>query len=327
MILVTGGAGFIGRNLLSALLETGTTPVWVVDDARAQPQLGPLAGRIAGFTDKREFVHRLRGGDPAWRHLTAAVHLGARTDTAERDWRGVLDDNYHFSVVLLESCQRHGIPLIYASTAAVYGRAEPPFLEQQRTFKPASPYACSKWLLDRKIGRLLASGGSRAQLVGLRPFNVYGPGEEFKGRMASVIRHFHHQLLENGTVRLFKGSNGYADGEQRRDFVHVDDLCAVIRWFLHHPAISGIFNVGTGISASFNDVARAVIGAHGHGRIEYVPMPDDLRGHYQAHTEANIGRLRNAGYTTEFRPIDLGIADYIARLLDDASHRPASTAA
>ena len=201
------------------------------------------------------------------------------------------------------------IPLIYASSAAVYGTGRR-FVEEPAAERPANVYGWSKLVFDQWTRRAAAE----SQVVGLRYFNVYGPGEGHKGAMASVTLRFHEQLCATGKVRLFEGGDGFGPGEQRRDFVHVADVCDVVLWFLAHPERSGIFNVGTGASRSFLDVARAVIGFHGHGEVEFVPFPEALRGAYQSFTEADLTRLRAAGYTGAFRPVEAGVPEYLAAL-------------
>jgi ADP-L-glycero-D-manno-heptose 6-epimerase len=220
----------------------------------------------------------------------------------------MLDNNYEYSKRLLHACSRRHIPFIYASSASVYGMG-PGFTEEPVNEKPLNVYAYSKFLLDHYVRQRLST--SRSQIVGLRYFNVYGPREQHKGKMASVAYHLNTQLMEQGKVRLFEGSDGYAAGEQRRDFVYVGDTVTVKLWLMENPDISGIFNVGTGRAQSFNDVAQAVVRWHQRGEIEYIPFPEDLKGRYQSYTQADIRVLREAGYEGEFLKVEQGVHRYL----------------
>jgi ADP-L-glycero-D-manno-heptose 6-epimerase len=231
------------------------------------------------------------------------------------EWNGryVLDENYEYSKALHAFALAREIPLIYASSASVYGLG-PVFREDPLLEKPLNLYAWSKVLFDRWVRRHAA--GARSQVVGLRYFNVYGPGESHKGEMASVAWKNHLQLREGDVVRLFESSDGYGPGEQRRDFVYVDDVAAVNLWFLDHPRVSGIFNVGTGRTQTFNDVAHAVIAHHGRGRIQYVPFPETLRGSYQSFTQADVAALRGAGCDIPFLTVEEGVSRYLKNASD-----------
>jgi ADP-L-glycero-D-manno-heptose 6-epimerase len=220
----------------------------------------------------------------------------------------MLDNNYTYSRVVLDYCLARGIPFVYASSAAVYGKSLV-FRVEQDFEHPLNVYAYSKLLFDQYVRRRLPQ--AKSQIVGLRYFNVYGPRENHKGKMASIAYHLNAQILNDGKARLFEGHDGYANGEQRRDFIHVDDVCAVNLWFLEHAKESGLFNLGTGRSHTFNDVANAVIGWHGAGEIEYIPFPEHLKGHYQSSTEADMEYLRDAGYRSAFMPVETGIPAYL----------------
>ena len=316
MIVVTGGAGFIGINLVRALNEQGYTDLVVVEDLSDGRKLLPLVDcELLDLIDKNAFLRavetdRIPGGP-----VQAVFHQGACSDTMEWNGRFMMETNYEYSKALFHYCVDRQIPFIYASSAAVYG-AGPVFREEPEHEKPLNLYGYSKLLFDRYVRRRLDT--VRSPVVGLRYFNVYGPHEDHKGEMASVAYKLNGQLLREGCVRLFAGTSGYAKGEQRRDFVWVGDVASVNLWFLEHPGVSGVFNVGTGRSQSFNDVARAVLRYHGRGQIEYIPFPESLRGRYQSYTQADISALRKAGYGERFLPVEEGVPLY----LDWLSSRP-----
>ena len=311
MIVVTGGAGFIGSNLVRELNVRGRDDIVVVDDLRAGRKfLNLVACDIADYWDRDEFLERLENGAIA--RPEAIFHQGACAVTTEWDGRYMLDNNYRYSVRLYEYCAANEVPLIYASSAAVYG-ASKVFKEDDRAAeRPLNVYGYSKLLFDQYVRR--HARRARAQVAGLRYFNVYGPGEAHKGSMASVAFHLQRQVAEHGEARLFEGSGGYAAGEQRRDFVYVGDVASVNLWLLQHPDVSGIFNVGTGASASFNDVARAIIAGMNKGAIRYIPFPPELAASYQSFTQADISALRAAGYTAPFEDVRAGIASYLDAL-------------
>lgn len=309
MIVVTGGAGFIGSNLVRGLNREGLDDILVVDDLSDGHKFRNLAGLdIHDYLDKDEFLRLVERDDAALRGVSAVLHQGACTDTTEWDGRYMMEVNYRYSRELLHYCLARKLPLIYASSAAVYGCGDS-FAEDGGHERPVNVYGYSKSLFDAYVRNLAASAA--APVAGLRYFNVYGPGETHKGRMASVMWHFNRQLQEQGEVRLFQGSGGYADGEQRRDFVHVDDVVRVNLWLLANPDCRGIFNVGTGQSRSFNDVARAVIAWHGRGSIRYIDFPDALRDSYQSFTQADLTALRGGGYAAAFLSLEEGVNRYL----------------
>ena len=310
MIVVTGGAGFVGSNIVRGLNHRGESDILVVDDLTDGRKFDNLAScEILDYEDFRDFRERLRKG-PAQRPR-CIFHQGACAVTTEWNGRYMMDVNYAYSRDLLDYCLAERVPLIYASSAAVYG-AGTRFVEEAVAERPLNVYGYSKLLFDQLVRRRLED--CRAQVVGLRYFNVYGPGEAHKGPMASVAYHLHRQILSEGEARLFEGSGGYDAGEQRRDFIYVDDVVAVNLWFLAHPERSGIFNVGTGKAATFNALADAVIAWHGRGRKRYVPFPAGLVDAYQSFTEADVGALRNAGYTSAFKDVAAGVRAYLDRL-------------
>lgn len=326
MYVVTGGAGFVGSNLVRALNARGVTDILVVDNLETNSvKFRNLVGcRIADYLDKREFLRHLESGNLP--RLTAVLHQGACSDTLQLDGRYMMDNNYAYSKAVLAHCQAVRAPLLYASSAAVYGASET-FAEQPANERPLNVYGYSKLLFDDYLRRRLAD--LAAPVTGFRYFNVYGPGEAHKGRMASVARQFFLQYREHGRVQLFRGSGGYADGEQRRDFVAVSDIARVVLHFLDHP-VSGVFNLGSGEAASFNRVAQAVINtcraAAGEpalelpalvaaGALRYVDFPPGLAERYQSYTQADLTALRGAGYTGAFTPVEQGVAAYVRDLL------------
>jgi len=311
MIVVTGGAGFIGSNLVRGLNARGRTEVVVVDDLSDGRKFVNLVDcEIADYWDRDEFVARLEAGSFA--RPDAIFHQGACAVTTEWNGRYMLENNFRYSVRLFEYCVANEVPLIYASSAAVYG-ASKTFKESDRgAERPLNVYGYSKLLFDQYVRR--HAPRTRSQVVGLRYFNVYGPREAHKGAMASVAFHLQRQIAEHGEARLFEGSGGYAAGEQRRDFLYVGDVVAVNLWLLEHPRVSGIFNVGTGASASFNDVARAIIAVRGKGAIRYIPFPPELASSYQSYTQADVSALRAAGYTAPFKDVRAGIESYLHAL-------------
>jgi ADP-L-glycero-D-manno-heptose 6-epimerase len=311
MIIVTGGAGFIGSNIVAALNAAGHDDIVVVDDLGDGTKFVNISDlAISDYVDKDAFLTRLQAGENLG-PVSAIFHQGACSDTTEWDGRMMLDTNYDYSKHLLHYSLAQGIPFLYASSASVYGDGDV-FNEDPANEKPLNLYAYSKTLFDRYVRRFLPD--IKSQVVGLRYFNVYGPREQHKGKMASVAWHFDRQIRESGTARLFEGSDGYGDGEQRRDFIYVGDVADVNLWFHDNPGLSGIFNLGTGRSQTFNEVARAVIDFHGRGTIEYIPFPANLQGRYQSYTEADMTALRAAGYDRAFRTVQEGVADYLAQL-------------
>jgi ADP-L-glycero-D-manno-heptose 6-epimerase len=318
--IVTGAAGFIGSKLVEGLNRRGVSEIIAVDNLAHADKFKNLAGcEIADYIDQAEFISSLDRWEGA---VEAVLHQGACSDTMETDGRFMMDNNYAYSRKLLEWSQDEEVPLLYASSASVYGRG-PEYREERASERPLNIYGYSKFLFDQLLRSRLPE--ANAQIVGLRYFNVYGPNEAHKGRMASVALHAYEQLHNEGRVKLFVGSDGYADGEQRRDFIHVDDVVAVNLWFLERRDVSGIYNCGTGRAQSFNEVALAVVNAvHGtrsalpevvaKGLIEYIPFPPALVGKYQSYTQADLTRLREAGYGGQFMDVEQGVSAYVKEL-------------
>jgi ADP-L-glycero-D-manno-heptose 6-epimerase len=326
MIVVTGGAGFIGSNIVRALNERGKEEILVVDDLSDSSKVVNLSDlRTADYADRITFEREIiRHGLPA--KTTAIFHQGACSDTMATDGREVMESNFTFSKNLLEVCIEAQIPLIYASSAAVYGR-DGPFAVDVKNETPLNVYAYSKYLFDQLVRSCL--GACQSQVVGLRYFNVYGPRETHKGRMASVVYQLFQQFTSQESIRLFEGTGGFSDGEQRRDFVSVKDVALVNLYMLDHPEASGIINVGAGCSRSFNDVALAVINTcrAGCGKpelslqdaqqseaISYFPLPTELDGKYQSFTEADLQELRALGYSDEMTSLEVGVRLYVQHL-------------
>ncbi|MBT8088502.1 MAG: ADP-glyceromanno-heptose 6-epimerase [Gammaproteobacteria bacterium] len=312
MHIVTGGAGFIGSNLVRALIDRGHDDVVVVDDLEDGHKFVNISNlAIADYLDKDELPELLASDKGFARKVKAIFHQGACSTTTEWDGRFMMHNNYAYSKRLLHHCLEHGVPCLYASSAAVYGGAKQ-FIEDPLFENPLNVYGYSKLQFDRYVRRVAADPES--QVVGLRYFNVYGPHEQHKGSMASVAFHLNNQLQADGEVRLFEGSDGYGDGEQQRDFVYVDDAVSVNLWFLDNPDVSGIFNTGTGRAQTFNDVANAVIKWHGKGKIRYIEFPEHLQGAYQSYTQADLTELRACGCDVEFRTVEDGVKNYLDQL-------------
>ena len=325
-IVVTGAAGFIGSNLVKALNARGERDIIAVDNlARAEKFRNLVDCEIAEFVDKDEFLTRIADGDLD-DEVRAVLHQGACSDTMEGDGRYMMRNNYRYSAILLHWCQDNDIPFLYASSASVYGGGST-FREERAHESPLNIYGYSKFLFDQYVRVML--GDRSAQVVGFRYFNVYGPREQHKGRMASVAWHFFNQYRAEGRVRLFEGTGGYHNGEQRRDFVSVEDVVKVNLDFLDHPGRSGIYNLGSGGAATYNRMAVATINAcralngepaatlaelMGAGAIEYVPFPPALAGKYQNYTEADLTRLRAAGYRAPMLTVEEGVARYVGWL-------------
>lgn len=325
--IVTGAAGFIGSRLVAALNRAGISDILAVDNLQSADKFRNLVDcEILDYLDKRDFLERLAAGQFEG-SVETVFHQGACSDTMQNDGRYMMDNNYRYSRALLDWCQDEEVPFLYASSASVYGAGRV-FAEARANEGPLNVYGYSKFLFDQHVRQRLA--GRSAQIIGLRYFNVYGPNERHKGRMASVAFHAFNQFRAEGKVKLFVGSDGYGDGEQRRDFVHVDDVVAVNLHFLEHGDVSGVFNCGTGRAQSFNDIATAVVNtvraARGEaalalpelvaqGLVEYVPFPPQLLGKYQSYTQADLAQLRAAGYAGAFQSVEQGVAAYVQDLL------------
>jgi len=332
-IVVTGAAGFIGANLIKGLNDRGLTDIIAVDDLTQGDKFRNLADlQIADYVDADVFYDAFAAD--AYGKVEAVFHEGACSDTMESNGKYMMRNNYAISVQLYQTCQKRSARLLYASSAATYGGSDT-FREDPAFELPLNVYGYSKLLFDQRMRRECgaafehALAGLTRQVVGFRYFNVYGPREQHKGRMASVAFHQFNQFKAEGKVKLFGDYGGYAPGAQMRDFVFIDDVVAVNLWFFDHPGISGIFNLGTGRAQPFNDVASSVVNAmrqiNGQpvltlgdlteqGLLEYVPFPDALRGKYQCYTQADLSALRATGCDHSFADVQTGVASYIAWL-------------
>lgn len=326
--IVTGAAGFIGSNIVKALNARGVTKIIAVDNlSKAEKFRNLVDCEIADYIDKLDFIERIQAGHFDG-EVDAIFHEGACSDTMETDGRYMMENNYRYSTILLDWCLDQDVQFLYASSAATYG-ASSVFREEREFEGPLNVYGYSKFLFDQIVRQRLLKEPS-SQIVGFRYFNVYGPREMHKGRMASVAFHNFNQFRAEGKVKLFEGSHGYPDGGQMRDFVFVEDVAKVNLFFFEHPEKSGIFNLGSGRAQSFNDVAvaavngclRAKSGANDsaplslaelrtQGLLEYVAFPEALKGKYQAFTQADLTKLREAGYEAPMASVEEGVAQYI----------------
>ncbi len=311
MIIVTGGAGFIGSNIVKALNDAGHTDILVVDDLTDGTKFKNLVDlEIADYMDKDDFISLVISGEDLG-PVQAIFHQGACSSTTEWDGKMMMENNYDYSKDLLHYCLDHGIQFLYASSAATYGGSDT-FKEEREFEAPLNVYGYSKFQFDQYVRQILPEADS--QIVGFRYFNVYGPREQHKDSMASVAFHLNNQLLAGENPKLFQGYDGYPDGGQKRDFVYVGDVAKVNLWFLDNPDKSGIFNLGTGNAEPFSAVAQAAIDYHKKGEIEFIPFPDHLKGRYQSFTQADLTKLRAAGYQDSFKTVAVGVAEYMAWL-------------
>ena len=321
--IVTCAAGFIGSNIVKALNERGITKIIAVDNlTRADKFKNLVDCEIADYLDKEAFIEQLLDGCFDG-EVKAIFHEGACSDTMETDGHYMMENNYRYSLGILDWCIAQEVQFLYASSAATYGGSNE-FREERQFEAPLNVYGYSKFLFDQVVRQRMAEAAS--QIVGFRYFNVYGPRESHKGRMASVAFHHYNQFQSEQKVRLFEGCDGYANGEQKRDFVYVGDVAKVNLFFLDHPEKSGIFNLGTGRAQSFNELAAANVNScralSGEapksleellklGQIEYVPFPEALKGKYQSFTQADLAKLRAAGYEAPFASVEEGVAQYV----------------
>ena len=310
MIIVTGGAGFIGSCVVRSLNDEGIYDVIIVDDIGSSDKwLNMRNKRYISYYHKNAFINQLETID----NVTAVIHMGAQSATTERDFDYLWNNNFEYTKALWNYCAKKQIQFIYASSAATYGNGDFGFDDECDIDKlmPLNGYGYSKQLFDLWVKNQALSFPK--QHVGLKFFNVYGPNEYFKGSMASMIYHGYKQIIDNGKIKLFKSYNyEYEDGGQLRDFVYVKDICSVIMWLLKNPKVNGLYNVGTGRAQSFKELAEATFTALGvEPKIEYIDMPESLRGKYQYYTQAKMTKLRDAGYDKPFMNLNDGAYDYV----------------
>ena len=321
MLVVTGGTGFIGSALIWALNERGRDDILIVDDFGGDAKWKNLRGKaFLDVVTPDAFAHQLASGK-YHRHIDGLLHMGAITDTSFPDMDELLVRNVHYTRALAQWAAANDVRFVYASSASVYGDGALGFSDDASVtpnLLPLNPYAFSKWLFDSEAIR----EGWNSKIAGLRFFNVFGPNEYHKGRMASVIWHAANQIRETGQIKLFQSHKaGYADGAQQRDFVYVKDVCAVVLWFLDHPEASGIFNVGTGQARTFNDLAVAIFNSLGkQPELTYIPTPENIRDAYQYHTEADLTNLRAAGCAMPFLSLEDAVHDYITHYLQNPTN-------
>ena len=318
MIIVTGGAGFIGSNIVKKLNARGRTDIIVVDDLTDGTKFTNLVDLdIYDYMDKDDFIKRIEAGDNfvEWGKIEAIFHEGACSATTEWNGKYIMFNNYEYTKSLFHYCIDRHIQFIYASSAATYGGRNKDFIEGREYEKPLNVYGYSKFFFDEYMRKFLPS--LKSQVVGLKYFNVYGPRENHKGTMASVAFHLNNQILKGENVKLFEGTDGYGDGGHMRDFVYVEDVCDVNLWFLDHKEHSGVFNCGTGRAEPFLNIAKAVVDYHKKGEIEFIPFPAHLKGRYQSFTQADLTKLRATGCDVEFKTVAEGVQLYMKWLNEE----------
>ena len=302
MIVVTGGAGFIGSNIVKGLNDLGRKDILVVDDLTDGTKFANLADLdIADYMDKDEFISAIVSGENL--DIEVIFHQGACSSTTEWDGKFMMENNYNYSKDLLHYCLDFDIPFLYASSAATYGGRSDNFIEDRVYEKPLNVYGYSKFLFDQYVREILPNASS--QICGFRYFNVYGPRENHKGSMASVAYHLNEQIIKGEKPKLFAGSDNF-----KRDFIYVGDVVEVNLWFWKNK-VSGIFNCGTGRAESFQSVADAVLDYHHKGEIDYIPFPEHLKGRYQSFTQADLTKFRKTGCPIEFKTVSQGTTEYM----------------
>ena len=315
MIIVTGGAGFIGSCVVRSLNDVGRDDIVIVDNIGTTDKwLNMRNKKFIKYVHKTQFLEEL----PTYEDVDAIIHMGAQSSTIERDFDYLWNNNFEYTKNLWNYCSEKQISFIYATSAATYGRGNHGFDDKVDIdlLQPLNGYGYSKQLFDLWVKHQAIL--FPAQYVGLKFFNVYGPNEYFKGNMASMVFHGFNQIKETGEIRLFKSCNpDYEDGGQLRDFVYVKDICSVIIWMLKHKDISGLFNVGTGHAQSFRELAEATfLALNMQPNIVYIDMPEKLRGKYQYYTQANMDQLRGVGYNKPFFDVENGVKDYVLEHLN-----------
>ena len=320
MIIVTGGAGFIGSNIVKTLNREGRDDILIVDDLKDGQNYKNLRGlKFIDYCHKDNFLQSIESNDFDGSDVDAIFHEGACSDTMEYDVNFMMTVNYEYSKAMLHYALEHRIPFFYASSASTYGDGSNGFREEDDCENALNPYAFSKLVFDRYVRQLLPD--AKSQVVGLRYFNVYGPQEHHKGKMASIFYQLYNQIKETGVAKLFGAYDGYEKGEQRRDFIYVKDVVRVNLWFFKHKGPNGIYNCGTGHAHTYNEAAQAVIDALGKGKIEYRAFPEVLRGKYQSFTESDPSKLMSAGYDEGFYDMRDAVKEYVDFLEDGGYFR------
>ncbi|MDP1574763.1 MAG: ADP-glyceromanno-heptose 6-epimerase [Coxiellaceae bacterium] len=308
MIVVTGAAGFIGSNIIRGLNQIGITDILAVDDLTDGKKYRNLAVvHYQDYMDFRLFLSKIENNESFNSKITAIFHEGACSDTMEWNGEHMMKNNYDYTKTVFHYCLENSIQFLYASSAAVYG-SKNNFDDQDWDQLPLNVYGYSKWKFDEYVRPYLKT--AKSQIVGFRYFNVYGPHENHKGKMASVAFHLMNQLEKDGTVKLFSSYGGYGDGAHERDFIFIDDVVKMNLWFLKHSDKSGIFNCGTGLARCFNAIAKTLIELKGSGELAYIPFPESLKGAYQCFTQANLTALRDCGFTEPFTSLEEGLQKY-----------------
>ena len=317
MIIITGGAGFIGSQLIKKLNDLGNDNILVVDNLFDGQKIKNLNDKnIHDYIDQDLFIKKLESGFFENNKFENIFHLGACTDTTELDGKFLMNNNYEYSKILLKHALKNKINFIYASSASVYGLGEKGFLENPSFEMPLNAYAYSKFLFDQFVRKTISKNETRSQIVGLRYFNVYGPGEKHKGRMSSVVNHLFQQAKEKKSISLFAGTGNIKDGEQKRDFIHVDDCIVLKLWLMEQNDVSGIFNCGTGVARSFNDIAKIIQEwskkeLNKNLNIKYIDFPNDLVGKYQNYTCADMNSVKEIGFNYKMKSLEEGVMSYL----------------
>ena len=315
MIIVTGGAGFIGSNIVKGLNERGREDILIVDNLTNMVKFKNIQGlKALDYMDKMDFLAAIKAGKFDDKQIDVIFHEGACSDTMEYNGKYMMQNNFEYTKTLMHFALEHKIQFLYASSASTYGSGEHGFTEKPECEEALNVYAFSKLFFDNYARRYF--GKTESQIVGLRYFNVYGPQENHKGKMASMVMQMFNQWNKEGKVKLFEGYAGYGPGEQTRDFIYVKDVVRVNFFFWDHPELSGVYNCGTGHAHQFNDLARGVLNYFGapESKLEYVPFPEVLKGKYQSYTQADATKLLAAGYTGGFTPLEKAVAEYCAVL-------------
>ena len=309
MIIVTGGAGFIGSNIIKSLNDKGRSDILIVDDLTEMSKFKNIAGvQALDYLDKNDFAAKIAAGKFDQSNVEVIFHEGACSDTMEYNGRYMMENNFEYTKNLLHFSLKNKVQFIYASSASTYGSGEHGFREEPKCEEALNVYAFSKLFFYRYVRNYI--GAAESQVVGLRYFNVYGPQENHKGKMASMVYQMFNQWQQEKQVKLFEGIDGYGNGEQKRDFIYVNDVVKVNFFFWEHPKLKGIFNCGTGEAHTFNTLAKAVLKYFGSGELVYVPFPEVLKGKYQSYTEADASNLLAAGYDGGFTNIEQAVAEY-----------------